>query len=240
MAAEAEAFGLQRLRHLARHGRLGRHIGHRLPGVPARAEVDEAPEEAVEALARLDRLPGAGVGHGGLDLAAMAHDAGVGEGARHLRLAPAGEARGVEAVERGAEVLALPQDRQPAQPGLEAVEHELGEQRPAVGLGPAPLVVVIGDVERVGAAPRAALPRRPFHAGVHAVRPRSQPLTAPLNAFLRTLLEQGARHRQPPGTAVTRGPWRARAAAAGSERWGGTSCSAAPIGCLAPARASTG
>ena len=54
-----------------------------------------------------------------------------------------------------AEVPALAQDGDPRQAGLEPVEDELLEQRPVVIFGRAPLLVVIGDVERVGARPRA-------------------------------------------------------------------------------------
>ena len=62
----------------------------------------------------------------------------------------------VEAVERFAEGRALAQDGDPGEPGLEAVEHELLEHRPIVVFGHAPFLVVIGDVERIDARPRAA------------------------------------------------------------------------------------
>jgi hypothetical protein len=39
---------------------------------------------------------------------------------------------------------------------LEAVEHELLIERPIVTLRHAPFIVVIGDVEGIGAGPRAA------------------------------------------------------------------------------------
>ena len=55
----------------------------------------------------------------------------------------------LEAVEGAAEILALAQDRDPRQPGLEAVEHQLLVERAVVVFRHAPFVVVIGDVERV-------------------------------------------------------------------------------------------
>ncbi len=53
--------------------------------------------------------------------------------------------------------LALAQNRDPGEAGLEAVEDELLEQGAVVPFGRAPLVVVIGDVQRVLARPGAAL-----------------------------------------------------------------------------------
>ena len=63
---------------------------------------------------------------------------------------------GVETVEGGAEGVALAQDRDPRQAGLEAVEDELLEQRAVVPFRHAPFLVVIGEIERVDARPRAA------------------------------------------------------------------------------------
>ena len=77
--------------------------------------------------------------------------------ASFFAVAPARDLLGIEAVERGAEGRALAQDRDPGEPRLEAVEHELLEQRPVVVFGHAPFLVVIGDIERIGARPGAAL-----------------------------------------------------------------------------------
>ncbi len=63
----------------------------------------------------------------------------------------------LEAVEGGAERLALAQDGDPGEPGLKAVEDELFEQRPVVPFGHAPFLVVIGDVERIEARPGTAV-----------------------------------------------------------------------------------
>ena len=61
-----------------------------------------------------------------------------------------------EAVERAAESFALPQDGDPGKSRLKSVEHELLVERAVVALGHAPFLIVIGDIERVGAGPRAA------------------------------------------------------------------------------------
>lgn len=61
----------------------------------------------------------------------------------------------VEAVERPPEVLALAQDRQPREAGLEAFETELFEEAPVVVDRKAPLGVVVGLVLGRGGAPEA-------------------------------------------------------------------------------------
>src|SRR6185503_15069756 len=61
----------------------------------------------------------------------------------------------VEFRERRAEVRSLPEDRQPAQAGLESLEADLLEQSPIVGHRPAPLLIVIRDVERITGRPPA-------------------------------------------------------------------------------------
>ena len=62
----------------------------------------------------------------------------------------------VEAGEGAAEVLALPQDRQPRQAGLKAFEADLLEQARVVGDRPAPFAVVVGGVLGRARAPEAA------------------------------------------------------------------------------------
>ena len=66
-----------------------------------------------------------------------------------LRLRVARDLVRIEVVEGAAEIVALAQDRDPREPRLEAVENELLEQRAVVALRHAPLLVVIGDVERI-------------------------------------------------------------------------------------------
>ena len=103
--------------------------------VDLRAAVEEAPQEGREASALLQFQERAGVVDHGLDLEAVAHDAGVAHQAGDVLGAVAGDAVGIEAVEGLAEVLALPEDRQPRQAGLEAFEDELLEQGAIVGIG---------------------------------------------------------------------------------------------------------
>src|SRR5262249_34437772 len=101
----------------------------------------------------------------------VAHDAGV----LHQRLdLLRGEARDLlrrEAGEGAAEVVALAQDGDPGQPGLEAVENELFEQRAVVVFRHAPFLVVIGDVERVLLGPGTALEPVGVEGGEGGVHP---------------------------------------------------------------------
>lgn len=63
----------------------------------------------------------------------------------HVALVALGDGSDVEAREGRAEVLALGEDRAPAQPGLEALQAQLLEQAPVVGDGKDPLAVVVGE-----------------------------------------------------------------------------------------------
>ena len=62
---------------------------------------------------------------------------------------------GVEPAERLAERIALAQDRQPREPRLEALERQPFVETSLVAHRPTPLLVVVGDVERVGGLPAA-------------------------------------------------------------------------------------
>ncbi len=83
----------------------------------------------------------------------MAHDPRVTEetvdiGSAELR----DDLRG-ETGERSTEGLPLPEDGEPGEAGLEALEGDLLEQPDVVGHRPAPLVVVVGGVVRCAHAP---------------------------------------------------------------------------------------
>ena len=90
------------------------------------------------------------------DLASVPHDAGIAEQSAHVGLVESGHGGRIEAGERGAEVVALAQDREPRQAGLESLEAQLLEE-PHVGRdAAAPLVVVVREVVGRGGAPGAA------------------------------------------------------------------------------------
>jgi hypothetical protein len=96
------------------------------------------------------------IGHGGIDLGPVSDDALVGEQPCDVAVAVGRDDVGLEAVERLAEAGPFAEDDQPREPGLEGLERQELEHRPLVAQGPAPLVVVVGDVERVAGAPAAA------------------------------------------------------------------------------------
>src|SRR5690606_5946958 len=83
------------------------------------------------------------------NLGPVAHDAGVGHEPGDVGLAVAGHDLGVEPVEGGQEGRALAQDGDPRQPGLERLQAQQAEQGALVAQGAAPLLVVVGDVQRV-------------------------------------------------------------------------------------------
>jgi hypothetical protein len=94
------------------------------------------------------------------------HDPRIAEQARHVARAHARDGVDLEAAEGAPEVLPLPEDRDPGEPGLEALEAELLEEPAVVRHGEAPLAVVVGEVGRLGAGPRAA--RHAVVAAQHA------------------------------------------------------------------------
>jgi hypothetical protein len=128
-----------------------------------RGPLDVAPHQIGEGLRPAKVEQRAGVGDRRLDLAAVAHDAGIGQQAPDVRLAPGGDRLGVESLERRSEGLAFAQDGDPGEPRLEAVEDQLLPERPATAFRHAPFGVVVGDVEGIVTAPSA--PARVGHAG---------------------------------------------------------------------------
>lgn len=107
----------------------------------------EAPDEGGERTLGGDQVDRAArVVDRRFDLAAVAHDAGIAEEARDVALAEGRDPVEVEARKGGTEVLALAQDRQPRQAGLEALEADLLEQPDIVGDRTAPFAVVVDGV----------------------------------------------------------------------------------------------
>jgi hypothetical protein len=86
----------------------------------------------------------------------MAHDPRVGEEARHVARSEARDLHDVEACEAAPECVALPEDREPGEARLEALQADLLEQAHIVRGGKAPLLVMVGEVLRSGGAPEAA------------------------------------------------------------------------------------
>src|SRR5580692_1974 len=149
-SAELEAAPRQLLGDLARQRGLGRDLLGAAEGICFRLAVEVTPQQAREALFLVHDLEiGARRAHGALDLQAVADDAGVLHQPFELRRRVAGDLLGLEAIEGAAEVLALAQDRDPGEAGLEAVQQQLLEQRAIVEFRHPPFGVMIGDVNRV-------------------------------------------------------------------------------------------
>jgi hypothetical protein len=125
--------------------------------VALRLAAGELPQIAIEAAELALHLEHAlRVVHRGVDLEPVAHDAGIHHQGCDLALAVASDQRRVEAVEHLAVAPALLQDREPRQAGLGTLEHQELEQLAIVVQRHAPLGVVVGDVDRIGADPGAA------------------------------------------------------------------------------------
>jgi len=95
-----------------------------------------------------------------LDLAAMAHDAGVTHEPLGIPSRPACDPPDIEAFERAPVARAHPEDGRPAQSGLRALQHKELEQPALVVQGHPQLPIVVGDVERA---------TRPFTAAFHGL-----------------------------------------------------------------------
>ncbi len=144
-------------RHLDRKRGGGGNARGRLELIDLGFAVDEIPQKLREASTFFHDLQiGLGARDGALDLGAIADDAGI----VHQRMDLLGVVVryfvGLEIVESVPEMIALAQDRDPRQPGLKAVEDQLLVERAVVEFRHAPFGVVIGDVKRIFARPRAA------------------------------------------------------------------------------------
>ena len=97
----------------------------------------------------------AGVVDGRVDLGPVADDSGVSHQPTCVASAETGDKLRVEPAKRGAEVLALAEDGQPAEARHEAFEHQLLEQALVVIDRPAPLHVVVPPVKVIRVSPPA-------------------------------------------------------------------------------------
>ena len=104
-------------------------------------------------------------------------------------VAEVGDPVELETGEGLAEILALAQDRQPRQAGLEAFEADLLEQAVVVGDRPAPFMVVIVQIVRQVAVPEAArrAVRAQHQAGFFLFHLELRSLTPSDSAFTRAL-----------------------------------------------------
>ena len=118
-----------------------------------RCELRTDPVEGLAGVPQLERGPGVGDGH--LALGPVANDAGVAQEPLDVGVTVSGHLLGVEAVEGPLERRSLAQDGDPRQAGLEPLEDEEPVELPLVVQRPPPLLVVVGDIGGVVAAPPA-------------------------------------------------------------------------------------
>jgi hypothetical protein len=90
----------------------------------------------------------------------MPHDSLVAQQAFDVVLGKPGNAVGVEILEGSAKSLALTQDREPREAGLESLQAEALVDAALVADRPSPLVVVVGGVEGVAPAEAANVAQR--------------------------------------------------------------------------------
>ena len=105
-------------------GRLAWHIRHRLRLVDQRLAIDRVPDEPGKAARLLIHhlQPGLGVGDGGFDLQAIADDAAIRHQTINVSLIKLSDLDWIKIGEGRAEVIALPQDRDPGQASLKAFQ----------------------------------------------------------------------------------------------------------------------
>src|SRR5215213_8934056 len=113
-----------------------------------------APDEVREALTPC--CNDTGVADGSVDLGQIANDAGIVHEPFDIRLVVGGHPLGHELVESGAEVLTLPQDRDPGQPRLESLKGHPFVQARDGRYQLTPLSIVIVQVLRRRQRPWAA------------------------------------------------------------------------------------
>src|SRR5439155_8254062 len=125
----------------------------------------DVPIEAAELLLDFQKAPR--VGDGRFDLQAISNDTLVSHQACNVGLAESRHFPHVEVFERLPEIVALAQDRNPAQPRLEALQHQHLEDLPVVMDRYSPHLVVILTVQRILPAPPAPQLIRNRHGTLH-------------------------------------------------------------------------
>lgn len=149
-----QSVGFQRSRL---HGLSGHALG--IAQSPVACEAPDVPIKAAELLLYFQET--ARIGDGAFDLQAIPDDARVVHQARDVGLSESRHLARLEVLERLPEVLALAQDRNPAQPRLKALQDQHLEHLPIIMDRHAPLLVVIRTVERILPTPPA--PGLTFH-----------------------------------------------------------------------------
>src|SRR5579863_4804906 len=141
-----------------------RNLLHRLGRVDSRLAADELPDPGVEAAEFFLYLQKClGIAYRRRNFEFVADDAGIAQQTLDLAAVVARDARGIESVEGFAVVLALVQNRVPAQASLRAFKDEEFKERAVVVRRHAPFFIVIPNRKFVAGPGAANRLRRVFH-----------------------------------------------------------------------------
>ena len=98
-----------------------------------------------------------GIANRRFDLCSVAHNAFVAHEAFDVFVIEPRNLDWIKVFKCDPKCLALTQDREPRQAGLETLEAQLFVQFGVVGNGATPFIVVVVDIDRIGRAPKTAL-----------------------------------------------------------------------------------
>jgi len=162
---EAEAAGFQVLAQRIRFRGACRKLARRRPMVLLRAAAYELPHVTVErAEFPLHGEKRGRVGNCGRDLQPVAHNPSVAQKRPHFTLVVARDLRRIEPIERPPVILALVENRLPAQTRLRTFEDQELEEHAVAVHRLAPLVIVVLDHQRLLRPMAAALLFFGFHS----------------------------------------------------------------------------
>lgn len=142
-----------------------RDIGEMHKSVYDGAAIREKRRDIVEETAELrdHREESACIGDYRLDFKAVANDTGAEHQTVDIGISHSGDFMRVEIAERIAVGVTAPQDSNPRQPGLGALQGDKAEERIVVGDEAPPFIVVVGLIQLVATAPSATAINQIIH-----------------------------------------------------------------------------
>ena len=157
-ADEFEAQFLQCLAHGLGLGRDGRDLGAHFEMIDLLRAADKGPEQCRRVL---QGQPDLGIAPRGIEFQAIADNPGIEHQVLDIGIAHGRDLVHIETEQHLPVVLAFLQDGDPRQTGLEPFEQKQLEQTLPIAQRHAPLLIVIGHVQRIVVAPKAAWHKAP-------------------------------------------------------------------------------
>ncbi len=157
-ADKFESEFLQGLAHGLGLGRDGRDLAAHLEMIDFLHPADKGPEQRHRVL---QRQPDLGIAPRGIEFQAVADDPRIEHQLLDIGVAHGRDFVHIETEQHLPIVLAFLQDGDPRQTGLEPFEQKQLEQTPPIVQRHAPLLIVIGHVQRIVVAPKAAWHKAP-------------------------------------------------------------------------------